>query len=109
MGSPLGVFAKQTLWGVYNYRQKKSKPHPAGLRNLRTLVFKIWPSSFHKGRGDGSSCRLLLSTQPAFTCVPLCSNSSSSGTSWSPGPIKMLFLSLPLSAAANRRASTNAP
>lgn len=71
---------------------------PAGLRYFGTWEFKICPLSFLKGRGNELSCHRLLSTRLAVTCVWLFNNTSSSGTSWSPRPIKVFFLSLPLSA-----------
>ena len=86
--------------GVTIVGGKSLSPVPGGLWNFRTFFFKIRLLNFLKGWGNESSCHLLISISLALTSVCLFNNSSSSGTSWSPWPIRVLFPSFPLSASS---------
>lgn len=77
--------------GVTIVGGKSPSPAPGGLRYFRIFTFKICPLNFLKGRGDERSCHLLLSTPLVLTCVQSFNNSSSPGTSWLPGPIRVFF------------------
>lgn len=92
-----------------NYGPKESELRSRRTPYFETLVLKTGSFNFLKGRGDKSSCHLLPYTRLDLLCVQMFNNSSSSGTSWSPQPIKVFFLSNHCQFGANRRASTNAP